>query len=91
MAIGIDWEGRRQVPGVEMAKKESSTQLGRSSFWAGLKRHGLRGVVFAVSDDHPRSSGPSSKCPRSLLAALLCACFLRNALDYLPAKSPTIA
>ncbi len=33
VAIGIDWEGRRQVLAVEMANRESST-VGRSSFWA---------------------------------------------------------
>jgi len=33
VAIGIDWEGRRQVLGVEMANRESSTSW-KSSFWA---------------------------------------------------------
>ena len=51
VAIGIDWEGRRQVLGVEMANRESST--GWKEFLLGLKRRGLRGVIFAVSDDHP--------------------------------------
>jgi putative transposase len=51
VAIGIDWEGRRQVLGVEMADRESSTSW--KEFLVGLKRRGLRGVIFAVSDDHP--------------------------------------
>jgi putative transposase len=51
VAIGIDWEGRRQVLGVEMANRESSTSW--KDFLLGLKRRGLRGVIFAVSDDHP--------------------------------------
>ena len=51
VAIGIDWEGRRQVLGVEMANRESATSW--KDFLLGLKRRGLRGVVFAVSDDHP--------------------------------------
>jgi len=51
VAIGIDWEGRRQVLGVEMANRESSTSW--KEFLLGLKRRGLRGVIFAVSDDHP--------------------------------------
>ena len=50
VAIGIDWEGRRQVLGVEMANRESSTSW--KEFLVGLKRRGLRGVIFAVSDDH---------------------------------------
>ena len=51
VAIGIDWEGRRQVLGVEMANRESSTSW--KEFLLGPKRRGLRGVFFAVSDDHP--------------------------------------
>jgi putative transposase len=51
VAIGIDWDGRRQVLGVEMANRESSTSW--KEFLLGLKRRGLRGVIFAVSDDHP--------------------------------------
>jgi putative transposase len=51
VAIGIDWEGRRQVLGVEMANRESSTSW--KEFVLALKRRGLRGVIFAVSDDHP--------------------------------------
>ena len=51
VAIGIDWEGRRQVLAVEMANRESSTSW--KEFLVGLKRRGLRGVIFAVSDDHP--------------------------------------
>src|SRR5258707_10620145 len=50
VAIGIDWEGRRQVLGVEMANRESATSS--REFLLGLKRRGLRGVVFAVSDHH---------------------------------------
>jgi putative transposase len=51
VAIGIDWEGRRQVLGVEMANRESCTLW--EEFLLGLKRRDLRGVIFAVSDDHP--------------------------------------
>jgi transposase-like protein len=51
VASGVDWEGRGQVLGVEMANRESSTSW--KEFLLGLKRRGLRGVIFAVSDDHP--------------------------------------
>src|SRR4030095_6935618 len=51
VAIGIDWEGRRQVLAVEMASQESSTSW--KEFVLALKRRGLRGVIFAVSGDHP--------------------------------------
>jgi transposase-like protein len=51
VAIGIDWEDRRQMLGVEMANRESSTSW--KDFLLGLKGRGLRGIIFVVSDDHP--------------------------------------
>ena len=84
VAIGIDWEGRRQVLGVEMANRESSTSW--KEFLLGLKRRGLRGVIFAVSDDHP---GLKRAIREVLPEAYWQRCyvhFLRNALDYLPRK-----
>ena len=85
VAIGIDWEGRRQVLGVEMANRESSTSW--KEFLLGLKRRGLRGVIFAVSDDHP---GLKRAIMEVLPEAYWQRCyvhFLRNALDYLPRKN----
>ena len=84
VAIGIDWEGRRQVLGVEMANRESATSW--REFLLGLKRRGLRGVVFAVSDDH---AGLKRAIMEVLPEAYWQRCyvhFLRNALDYLPRK-----
>ena len=84
VAIGIDWEGRRQVLGVEMANRESSTSW--KEFLLGLKRRGLRGVIFAVSDDHP---GLKRAIIEVLPEAYWQRCyvhFLRNALDDLPRK-----
>ena len=84
VAIGIDWEGRRQVLGVEMANRESSTSW--KDFLLGLKRRGLRGVIFVGSDDHP---GLKRAIMEVLPEAYWQRCyvhFLRNALDYLPRK-----
>jgi putative transposase len=70
VAIGIDWEGRRQILGVEMANRESSTSW--KDFLLALKARGLRGVILAVSDDHPGAqTGDHGSAPRGLLAALL--------------------
>ena len=70
VAIGIDWEGRRQVLGVEMANRESSTSW--KDFLLGLKTRGLRSVAFAVSDDHPGlKRAINGSAARGLLAALL--------------------
>jgi putative transposase len=84
VTIGIDWEGRRQVLGVEMANRESATSW--KDFLLSLKRRGLRGVVFVVSDDHP---GLKRAIMEVLPEAFWQRCyvhFLRNALDHLPRK-----
>ncbi len=51
VAIGVDGEGRRQILGVEMANRESSSSW--KEFLVLLKSRGLGGVVLVVSDDHP--------------------------------------
>src|SRR5690606_23063390 len=51
VAIGIGWEGRRQVLGVELANRESRSSW--REFLTGLRDRGLAGVEFVVSDDHP--------------------------------------
>src|SRR5271155_3386354 len=50
VAIGVDWEGRRQVLGVEVANRESRSSW--REFMAGLRARGLHGVEYVVSDDH---------------------------------------
>ena len=82
IAIGIDWEGRRQVLGVELANRESATAW--KDFLVALKSRGLRGVHLAVTDHHP---GLRQAIAEVLPTALWQRCyvhFLRNALDHLP-------
>ncbi len=84
VAIGVDWEGRRQVLGVELANRESHSSW--RAFVAGLKQRGLAGVEFVVSDDHP---GLKAAIREVLPEAVWQRCyvhFLRNALDYVPRK-----
>jgi putative transposase len=84
VAIGVDWEGRRQVLGVELANRESHSSW--REFVTGLKRRGLAGVEFVVSDDHP---GLRAAIREVLPEAVWQRCyvhFLRNALDYVPRK-----
>ena len=50
IAIGIDWDGRRQVLAVELANRESRSSW--RDFLLGLKGRGLHGVEFVVVDDH---------------------------------------
>ncbi|MER8620193.1 IS256 family transposase, partial [Mesorhizobium sp. M1409] len=84
VAIGVDWEGRRQVLGVELANRESHSSW--REFLTGLKTRGLAGVEFVVSDDHP---GLRAAIREVLPEAVWQRCyvhFLRNALDYVPRK-----
>lgn len=84
IAIGVDWDGRRQVLAVEMANRESRSSW--KDFLLGLKVRGLSGVEFVVSDDHP---GLKAAIREVLAEAVWQRCyvhFLRNALDYVPRK-----
>src|SRR5512144_2762531 len=50
IAIGVDWDGRRQVLGVELANRESRSSW--RDFLLDLRERGLAGVEFVVADDH---------------------------------------
>ena len=85
IAIGIDWDGRRQVLAVELANRESRSSW--RDFLLGLKARGLHGVEFVVADDH---AGLRAALREVLAEAAYQRCyvhFLRNALDYVPRKS----
>jgi putative transposase len=84
IAVGISWDGRRRILGVEMANRESRTSW--KDFLTGLRARGLKGVEFAVSDDH---AGLVAAISEVLPEAAWQRCyvhFLRNALAYLPRK-----
>jgi putative transposase len=84
VAIGVDWEGRRQVLAVDLANRESRSSW--KDFLLGLKGRGLHGVEFVVSDDHP---GLKAAIREVLPEAAWQRCyvhFLRNALDHVPRR-----
>ena len=84
IAIGVDWDGRRQVLGVELANRESRSSW--RDFLLGLRERGLAGVAFVVADDH---AGLKAAIREMLPEAARQRCyvhFLRNALDYVPRK-----
>jgi transposase-like protein len=84
IAIGVDWEGRRQVLAVELANRESRSSW--KDFLEALKARGLHGVEFVISDDHP---GLKKAIPEVLTGVFWQRCyvhFLRNALDYVPRR-----
>ena len=85
IAIGVDWEGRRNVLAVELANRESLSSW--KDFCLELKKRGLTGVELVISDDH---AGLRKAIPEVFPEAAWQRCyvhFLRNALDYLPRKA----
>jgi putative transposase len=85
VAIGINWDGRREVLGVELANRESLNSW--KEFLAGLRKRGLRGVELVITDDH---QGLKKAVAEVLPEAAWQRCyvhFLRNALDHLPRKA----
>ena len=84
IAIGIDWDGRRQVLGIEVANRESRSSW--RDFLLSLRQRGLTGVEFVVADDH---AGLKAAIREVVAEATYQRCyvhFLRNALDYVPRK-----
>lgn len=85
VAIGINWDGRRSVLGVELANRESATSW--RDFLVDLQERGLSGVEFVVTDDH---AGLKQAVREIVPRAVWQRCyvhFLRNALDYLPRRA----
>ncbi|HEX2833516.1 MAG TPA: IS256 family transposase [Thermoanaerobaculia bacterium] len=84
VAIGINWDGRRCVLGVELANRESISSW--KEFLLGLRKRGLTGVELVVTDDH---AGLRPAIAEVLPEAAWQRCyvhFLRNCLDHLPRK-----
>ena len=84
IAIGIDWEGRRNVLGVELANRESRSSW--REFLLGLKARGLSGVEFVVSDDHEGLKRAIAETLTEAAWQRFYVHFLRNALDHAPRK-----
>ncbi|GLR45808.1 transposase for insertion sequence element ISRM5 [Mesorhizobium amorphae] len=84
IAVGIAWDGRRQILAVEVANRESRSAW--KDFLVSLKARGLKGVELVVSDDH---AGLVAAIGEVIPEAAWQRCyvhFLRNALDHLPRK-----
>jgi len=85
VALGITWEGRREILAVELAHRESKSSW--KEFLLRLKERGLSGVRLAITDDHEGLKKavaqvlPNAKWQRCYVH------FLRNALDHLPKKA----
>lgn len=85
IAVGIDWDGRRQILAVDMANRESRSSW--KGFLLALRDRGLHGVEFVVADEH---AGLRAAIREVLPEAAFKRCyvhFLRNAFDHLPRKA----
>ena len=60
VAIGIDWEGRRRILGVELASREEAPRVGGSSC-SGSRRAVWPGSVWLSATTIRVSSGPLPK------------------------------
>ena len=85
IAIGVDWDGRRQVLAVEMANRESCSSW--RDFLVGLRERGLHGVEFIVSDNHAGLKAAIREIHTGSAWQRCYVHFLRNALDYMPRKA----
>jgi len=85
IAVGVDWEGRRNVLAVELANRESLTSW--KEFALGLKKRGLKGVELVIGDDHPGLRGAIREVFSEAVWQRCDVHFLRNALDHLPRKA----
>lgn len=70
LAIGIDWEGCRNVLAVELASCESTSRKGRLTE---LRNRGLRGTVSHQRRSSGTQRGHPGGAAGSCVAALLCA------------------
>ncbi|KFG69521.1 IS256 family transposase [Microvirga sp. BSC39] len=84
IAVGIDWDGRRQILGVEMANRESQSSW--RTFLLGLRERGLSGVELVVADDHAGLRAAIREVLPEVAYQRCYVHFLRNALDHLPRK-----
>ena len=85
IAIGINWDGRRNILAVELANRESATSW--RGFLEALQQRGLHGVELVITDDH---AGLRQAITQGLPQAVWQRCyvhFLRNALDHLPRRA----
>jgi transposase-like protein len=84
-AIGVDADGRREILGVSVSLSEAETHW--RQFLKSLKKRGLSGVRFIVSDDH---DGLEAALNAEFTGVIWqrCQCHLqRNAVKYVPKVS----
>ena len=77
---GINTEGQREILGVRIGDSESEAFWRETFNW--LKRRGLKGVVFIVSDDHNGLVSAARRCFQGAIWQRCQVHFMRNVLSY---------
>jgi transposase-like protein len=85
IAVGIDWDGRRQILAVEMANRESHSA--GKIFLLGQRERGLSGVELVVADNHAGLRAAIREVLSEEDYQRRYVHFLRNALNHLPCKA----
>ena len=76
---GINTEGQREILGVRIGDSESEAFWRETFNW--LKRRGLKGVVFIVSDDHNGLVSAARRCFQGAIWQRCQVHFMRNVLS----------
>jgi len=84
IVVGIDKDGCREPLGVWAADSESETSW--TDVFNALKKRGLRGVRYVVSDDHKGLCKAVSRCFQGALWQRCHVHFMRNILSYTSRK-----
>ena len=87
IAIGINWDGPRQILGVELANRESRSTW--KDFLIKLRERGMHRVEFVASDDH---DGLKKAIRKVLKEAAWQRCYIQffvSVLDHIPRKGAT--
>ena len=81
---GINTQGQREILGVRIGDSESEAFWRETFNW--LKRRGLGGVVFVVSDDHSGLVSAARRCFQGTIWQRCQVHFMRNVLSYTGSK-----
>ena len=81
---GVNAQGHREILGVRIGDSESEAFWRETFVW--LKKRGLKGVAYVVSDDHNGLVSAARRCFQGAIWQRCQVHFMRNVLSYTPAR-----
>jgi transposase-like protein len=81
---GVNPQGHREILGVRIGDSESEAFWRETFVW--LKKRGLKGVVYVVSDDHNGLVSAARRCFQGSIWQRCQVHFMRNVLSYTGSK-----